>query len=99
MLHADGMTDMVKLNRTLIRCLLYADDLLLFSTSATGLQRQLDALKRYCDEWGLEVNAPKTEYLYAKKGDRSGVGELRYGEKVLFECKLFEYVGVWFDLL
>ena len=56
----------------------------------------IDALRRYCDEWGLEVNVPKTEYLHAKKGDRSGLGELRYGHKVLSVCTQFKYVGVWF---
>ena len=92
LLHVDGMTDMVLLGQRVIRCLLYADDLLLFSTSAAGLQRawQLDALKRYCDEWGLEVNVPKTEYMYAKKGDRTGAGKLRYGCVELVECAQFK---------
>ena len=33
--------------------LLYADDIIIFSESADGLQRGLDILKDYCYKWGL----------------------------------------------
>ena len=43
-LHACGDTDPACIGGQIVRCLLYADDLLLCSTSVAGLQRQLDAL-------------------------------------------------------
>ncbi len=39
--------DEVYFNHALIRCILYADDLVLFSFSTEGLQRQLDRLLSY----------------------------------------------------
>ena len=42
--------------------LLYADDLILISTSAAGLQRQLDALQGFCEQRQLTVNLTKTKY-------------------------------------
>ena len=35
--------------------LLYADDIIIFSESAEGLQKGLDILKDYCDKWKLIV--------------------------------------------
>ena len=43
--------------------LLYADDLILMSTSPEGLQRQLDALASFCEQRQLIVNLSKTKDL------------------------------------
>ena len=48
--------------------LLYADDIILFSKSAEGLQKSLDVLAEYCDRWKLLVNAKKTKILIFRKG-------------------------------
>ena len=47
----------------LIPPLLYADDLIILSNSAAGLQAQLDYLQHYAAEWGLTVNLVKTEMV------------------------------------
>jgi hypothetical protein len=60
---AEAGTDPVQLAGRVIRCLLYADDLALFSTTREGLQRQLNNLAAYCDEWGLTVAVSKTEHM------------------------------------
>ena len=39
-----------------LNCLMYADDLVVLSLSLDDLQIQLNNLKEYCQEWGLEVN-------------------------------------------
>ena len=39
----------LELNRKPISCLLYADDIILLSESAKGLQKYLDILKTYCE--------------------------------------------------
>ena len=44
--------------------LLYADDIILFSDSETGLQNGRDTLKTYCDKWKLSVNVTKTEVMF-----------------------------------
>ena len=48
---------------TSINCLLYADDLVILSESATGLQKSIDSLNDYCDKWGLTINSSKTKTI------------------------------------
>ena len=43
-----------------INCPLYADDLVLMSTKAEGLQNCLDKFANYCSKWGLSMNYKKT---------------------------------------
>ena len=47
----------------LVPLLLYADDLILISTSAAGLQRQLDALQGFCEQRQLTVNLTKAKVV------------------------------------
>ena len=44
--------------------LLFADDLVLFSESAEGLQKQLTALYLYVSLWHIIVSIPKTKVLF-----------------------------------
>ena len=39
--------------------LLYADDLLLLSTSSAGLQKNIDRVHNFCHNWGLTINSEK----------------------------------------
>ena len=55
--------DPVDLNGLKFNCILYADDLLLLSTTHEGLQNGIDAIKLYCDNWKLKVNIVKTKVL------------------------------------
>ncbi len=58
---------------------LYADDLILMSTSPEGFQRQLDALASFCEQRQLTVNLSKTKVVIfeARKSD----------------CKQFDFSG------
>ena len=47
--------------------LLYADDLALVSTSADGLQAQLDVLEMYASKWRLTVNIGKTKGIVFRR--------------------------------
>ncbi|MCO5553894.1 hypothetical protein L7F22_007420 [Adiantum nelumboides] len=47
----------------MIPLLLYADDVVLISDSPEGLQRQLDALQRFCADSDLTVNLGKTKVM------------------------------------
>ena len=46
-----------------VRDLLFADDIILLSRSASNLQLLLDALHGFCHDTGMEVNLSKTEAL------------------------------------
>lgn len=78
--------------------LLYADDMVLFSDTAEGLQQSLYDLKMYCDRWGLTVNVDKTKVMVFRKR-----GPLRVNERWIYNdiqlevVDTFNYLGVVFD--
>ena len=43
--------------------LLYADDTAIFSENAEGLQKGLDSVKTYCDNWNLKLNVDKCKVV------------------------------------
>ena len=47
----------------MVPLLLYADDLILMSESAEGLQKQMDALASFCEQRQLTVNLSKTKMV------------------------------------
>jgi hypothetical protein len=59
----DESCDPVALHTRALSCLLYADDLVLLSESAEGMQIALNKLHDYCDRWGLSINPTKTKAL------------------------------------
>ena len=60
-------------NRSNLNCLLYADDLVLISHSAKGLEKALPILSEYCDKWLLSVNSKKTKVMIFQKKHRKSV--------------------------
>ena len=60
-------------NGTHLNCLFYADDLVLISHSAEGLQKALSVLAEYCNKWLLSVNSKKTKVLIFQKKCRKSV--------------------------
>ena len=53
----------LSLAEAVIQILLYADDVVLLSSSATGLQRHLDGLQVFYDTHDLKVNLGKTKVM------------------------------------
>ena len=84
--------------------LLFADDTLLLSTSAAGLNAQLAALQTYCDAKKLTVNAAKTQVMIMRPGGGSG-GKLAareafyYAGQQLEVVKTIKYLGLTFAQL
>ena len=52
-----------------INALMYADDLILLSDTPEGLQRQIDKLSKYCDDWRLNINLKKTKMMIFNRGN------------------------------
>jgi hypothetical protein len=59
--------DPVKVQTLDLGCLLYADDMLLMSKSALGLQKAINCLGHFGDKWGMTVNCKKTKVLIFQK--------------------------------
>lgn len=62
--------DPIYLNNKRIDCLMYADDVILLSSSASGLQEKLNLLQAFCDDWCLSINIEKTKVLIFNKAGR-----------------------------
>ena len=50
--------------------LMYADDLIILSTSKENLQTNLNLLNEYCNKWKLEINYSKTKCMTFTKGSQ-----------------------------
>ena len=79
---------------TLIKVLMFADDMAIFSTTIEGLQIGLNNLSDYCKKWGITVNVSKTKIVIFCKGGKVREDEKWYYNDVLLEIvKSFKYVG------
>jgi hypothetical protein len=74
---------------------MYADDTIILSDSAEGLQDGLNTLAEYCDQWKLTVNTIKTKVMDFSKSRRK-THELSYSYKgnQIEQVKSYRYLGV-----
>jgi hypothetical protein len=49
--------------------LLIADDLAVGTATSIGMQRAINSIKEYCEEWKLKINTSKTKIVVFKKGE------------------------------
>ena len=77
---------------------MFADDLVLLSSSAAGLQRSLDKLGEYCKKWQLSVNLKKTKVLIFNKGGHQFKRfSFTYNGKSLDITNQYCYLGIVFS--
>ena len=67
-----------------INHLLHADDVVLLSTSNSGLQHNIDMVHKFCYNWGLSINANKSKVIVFSRNRKvkSNI-EFRIGQKKL----------------
>lgn len=94
----DASCSPVILNSNKINCILYADDVVLISETASGLQNCLSKLSTFCDEWGLEVNIKKTKSLVFNKSGRLDNTNFTYRDLSIEKCRNYKYLGVLFSI-
>jgi hypothetical protein len=85
------------LNKTPLSCLLYADDIILLSSSAEGLQASLEKLSKYCSQWNLKINYDKTKCLIFNTNGRLLNSKFTINNKVLENVRHYRYLGVTFS--
>ena len=76
---------------------LYADDTVLMSETQADLQKQLDALKEYCDTWKLKVNVTNSKIVIFSKGRPLQNVSFKYADIELDISEEFTYLGVLFS--
>ena len=79
-----------------IPLLLYADDLIVLSSSPGGLQRCLDRLCEYCETWKMRINTDKSKVMIFKKGPLWKGKVFSLGGKRLECVPVFKYLGFVF---
>ncbi|XP_022809214.1 uncharacterized protein LOC111346174 [Stylophora pistillata] len=67
LLDRDDTDPIILPNGTRLNSLFYADDLVLISKSADGLQNALSTLEKFCNEWLLSINLKKTKVMIFQK--------------------------------
>ena len=78
--------------------LLYADDLVLMSTTEEGLQRNIDKLQDFCTKWGLTINTNKSKVMTFSKTGRMVKDKFRFviGKDDIEYVNQYKYLGVIF---
>ena len=66
----DELCDPIKLFDVPLSHLLYADDLILMSSSMEGLNKCLEKLGSYCSTWQMEVNLKKSQVIVFNSAGR-----------------------------
>ena len=88
----------VQLDHSKISCLMYADDLILLSETAEGLQNCLSKLSTYCEEWGLQVNVKKTKSMIFNNTSRLVPINLKYNNNEIENVRSYSYLGINFSI-
>ena len=73
LLEQDKVDPFILPNGEKLSSLLYADDLIILSQTASDLQNGLQILSEFCSKWGLSVNMKKTEVMIFQKNARQAI--------------------------
>ncbi|CAG2250049.1 unnamed protein product [Mytilus edulis] len=76
-------------------CLLYADDLVIMSDSADGLESQLDSLHKWTNDHLMTVNYDKSKVMHIRKTTVNQCGHtFMFGDKALELTSKYRYLGL-----
>ena len=87
--------DPVRLGDIDVNSMSWADDLVLMSTTAIGLQRCLDRIQGYCHKWSLQVNKVKTKCMIFRSRLNTTINEqFKYDGHTLENVDKYTYLGI-----
>ena len=85
----------IKIDDTLLCCLLYADDLVLIAESEGDLQVLLDVVNKWCAKWRLEVNLSKTKVMHVRKANcKRSEFKFKFEGKQVDYAEKYKYLGI-----
>ena len=88
----------ISIGNTKISCLLYADDLILMSTSHESLQKCINKLEQYCTTWKLDINLSKTKIMiFNKQGALIKKYKFYYKDNIIENVREYKYLGFVFS--
>ena len=79
-----------------VNYLLYADDLILMSTTASGLQNHINNLYKFCAAWHLIVSLPKTKVLIFNDSHKAEKYIFNFGKETIDIVSEYKYLGIIF---
>ena len=82
------------LNGKNLHCLLYADDLVLLSTSKDGIQCAVNGLENYVKDWGIEVNVSKTKMMVFNSEAILIEPNVKLGDVAVESVCSYKYLGL-----
>ena len=77
--------------------LMYADDTVVLAESEDEMQKSLNTLHEYCEEWKLKINVTKTKIMIFSREKIRNLPDLTFGNskmEVVFE---YNYLGIIFN--
>ena len=77
-----------------IGSLLYADDLVILSTTPEGLQTSLNRLHEYCLTWKLQVNMSKTKTMCFTNKKQYTAYPMTYSGETIEQVDKYTYLGI-----
>ena len=87
-------TDPVTVGSKPINCLMYADDVVLISTSKAGLQNCINCVKSFASDWKLQVNMDKTKVIIFNKKGTLLEEEFHFGTDLIECTNSYTYLGL-----
>ena len=81
-----------------VQCLLFADDIVLLSTSQEGLQNSVRGLEKFVLDWNINVNTSKTKVMVFNKKGRFIQTNITYGNNPLQCVNTYKYLGLLFSV-
>ena len=81
----------------LLLLLLYADDTVIMAESAQELQRALDGMHQYREDWNLKINISKTKVLVFSRGKIRNLPSIMFGNNKLEVVFYYVYLGCTFN--
>ena len=79
-----------------IPLLLYADDLVIFSTSKLSLQNALNSLQIFCNDWDMELNVDKTKVVIFGNYRKLPTETFTFQNKIVEIVTSYKYLGILF---
>ena len=88
----------IDINGRQICCLLYADDIDIFSNTADKLQALPDTIHNWCFKWKMKLNYDKSNVMHFRTSRRARTTvPLNFGTTAFTTVSTYDYLGVLLD--
>ena len=82
-----------KIGQIKLPCIMWADDLVIFSETENGLQEMLKELEKYTEKNGLEINVKKTKCMIFNKTGKLIHRNMKYKSMLISTIREYKYLG------